>query len=207
MTRRAAALAVTSILLTSCSDSADLPDSSTLHGCLTEAGVDPDSLDTADDRREAFAEPDALDCVANLSPQEQEDTLSGVFTTDGLADALVGWIGWSDATPEVEARAVGSLAGAAGDPDDSDVDGGALDELLAVAIRHQDQPTSFYEEWLEDPEAQRSVPDGYPLSGPSLYLDWLEDHGSDSEEYAEAQEVRELQEGVATAREDAAEAD
>lgn len=202
-----AALIVALVLLAGCSDVGDLPDSDDFRSCLTEAGVDPDDLKSADARAAAFADPEALDCVTPLSVEEQRDVLADVFTTDALATALAGWVEHTDATSEDAARIAGTLAGAGGDPDDSKVTGGALDELVAVAIRHQDGPSTFYREWSEDPEAQGSVPDGDPVSGPSLYLDWLEDHGSGTEEYAEAQEIRALQDRVATAREEAAESD
>jgi len=205
--RVAAALAVGSVLLTGCSDVDDLPDSSDFHACLTDADVDPEALDSADDRRKAFADPAALDCVVPLTAEEQHATLSGVFTTGELADALVDWIDDSDAGHDVEARAVGALAGAGGDPEDSGVTGGALDQYLAVTIRHQDRPTSFYEEWRADPEAQDSAPDGDSFGSTPNYLAWLEDHGADSEEYAEAQEIRALQNLVEAVREAVADSD
>lgn len=202
-----AALVAVPVLLAGCSDVGDLPESGDLRDCLTDAGADPDDLDSAEARADAFVDPATLDCVTALTASEQRDVLADVFTDEELATALTAWVEHTDATSEDAARVAGSLAGAAGDPDDHKVTGGALDELVAVAIRHQDGPSPFYEEWSEDPEAQASVPAADPLSGPSLYLDWLEDHGSDSQEYAEAQDVRQLQEGVATAREAAAEAD
>lgn len=205
--RVAAALAVGSVLLTGCSDVDDLPDSSEFRACLTDTDIDPETLDSADDRRKAFADPAALECVVPLNAQEQRATLADVFATDELADALVGWIGRSDAGPEVEARAVGALAGAGADPEASDVTGGGLDQYLAVAIRHQDRPTASYQEWLADPEAQDSAPDDDPFGATPNYLAWLEDHGPGSEEYAEAQEVRALQDLVEAAREATTESD
>lgn len=202
-----AALVVVQVVLAGCSDVGDLPDSDDFRSCLTDAGIDPEDLDTADARADAFAAPEALDCATRLSAEEQHDVLADVFTTDELAIALTAWVDHTDATSEDAARIAGTLAGAGGDPDDAKVTGGALDELVAVAIRHQGGPSTFYREWSEDPEAQASVPDGDPVSGPSLYLDWLEDHRSGTEEYAEAQAVRALQGRVATAREEAAETD
>ena len=199
-----AALATVPVLLSGCSDVGALPESGSFRDCLTGAGVDPDDLDSAEARADAFADPAALDCVTALTASDQRDVLADVFTDNELATALSTWVEHTDATSEDAARVAGTLAGAAGDPDHPEVTGGALDELVAVAIRHQDGPSPFYEQWSEDPEAQASVPDGDPLSGPSLYLDWLEDRGRGSAEHAEAQEVRELQEAVATAREEAA---
>lgn len=200
----AAAVAAATLLLPGCSDSGDLPDSDAFRDCLTEAGADPGELDSPEARADAFADPRALDCVTSLEVEEQRDLLSDVFTTEELAAALAAWVAHTAETAEDAARTAGTLAGAGSDPDEPKVAGGALDELVAVAIRHQDGRSAFYEEWSENTEAQASVPDADPVSGPSLYLDWLEGHGPGSPEQEEAAEIRALQEQVAAAREEAA---
>jgi|GEM_PF-6477652 len=68
-----------------------------------------------------------------------------------------------------------------------------------VYLQNNGAPAS-YEEWLNDQQAQNSVPDGDPLAPASLYLDWLEAHGPDTEEYELAQELRELQQQIEGAR-------
>jgi len=77
----------------------------------------------------------------------------------------------------------------------------AVHETFAwiVYLQNNGAPPS-YQEWLNDTEAQASVPDADPLAPASLYLDWLEAHGPGTEEYDLAQELRELQQQIEGAR-------
>lgn len=200
-----AALAFAPVVLAGCSEVGDLPDSGSFRTCLTDAGADPDDLDSADARADAFADPATLDCVTALSADEQHDVLADVFTTDELLEALGAWVRHTETRSEDAARIAGTLAGAGGDPEDFRVTDGLLDQYLAVEIRHQDGITPFYGAWSADPDEQRSVPGADPTSGATLYVNWLEDHAEESRAYAEGDAILALADQVATAREAATE--
>lgn len=208
MTSRAAAVAAVAVaaVLQACGGPADVPDSPAFTDCLRAAGIDPDRLDDEDGRADALSEPAALQCVVDeLDAEGRRDALAEVLTTEELTDALLAWVRASGAGPEVEAREAGSLLGAGGDPEDPRVSGGQLDENLAWEVyvdAHGEPPA--HQRWLADDQAQRTVSQGDPYAPASQFLDWLEGHGGDSREQALAQEVRALQDEVATAREDAA---
>lgn len=199
----AAGAAATLLALTGCSGVAPLPHDETFHACLVAAGQDPEEMGDADSRAEAFTDPVAMACVLELDPDGQRDALAGVYDTDGLLTAIADWIAQSPEGPDPTARDAGDLLAAGGDLEDHDVTGGKADEYLAWQVYvHANGEPAAYDAWLADEAAQDSVPQADAFAGPSMFLDWLEEHGGDSEEYALAQEVRHLQDLVADGRDD-----
>jgi len=201
---RALPLVALVVLAAGCSGVGDLPDDDVFSACLESAGVDPGSIGGAEERRDAFSDPAALACVADLeSATDQQDVLAGVFTDEQLWPVLQEWIGTRDEAAEVLARETGELLGAA-DGDEEDDFGEAwseeqLNENLALAIaEHADGPPASYQTWLDDPEAQQSVSDSDPLSAGSQYLNWLEEPAHGDQETAAA--IRTLQDTIRETR-------
>jgi hypothetical protein len=193
-------------LATACSGGVEaLPDDEAFTSCLESAGVDPDSADDEDGRRDAFSEPAALDCVLDLDDlDERRAVLGGVFTDEQLWPVLQDWVATRTEAAEVVAREAGELLAATDDGDDDEQGEGwakeQVHENLALVIYEQAAgPPASYQTWLDDPDAQQSVSDSDPLSAGSQYLNWLEDPANGDQQTA--QEIRRLQDTIRETRE------
>lgn len=208
LTALAALTAVVALACGGCSDTADLPTDQGFVACLDGAGVQAEDLDDADARRDAFSEPEALDCVVDLEgASDQEAALAGAFTYDELWPVLLDWI---ETRPDSAATLAGLtgelLRASAVDDDDLDRSGIAYEpaqvyEALALAAYEQANgaPPS-YRSWLDDQEAQDSVSTSDPLSPASQYLNWVEDPANGDADTAE--QVRDLEQVIRQGRED-----
>jgi hypothetical protein len=169
---------------------ADLPDDAAFATCLDSAGVDPDDLGGVEERRTAFADPAALDCVADLPDgDDRRAALGDVYEDDDQVwPVLEDWIGTQDLGPEVLAERAGRLlAGTDGDdPEGEDADWAdqqakeSLNVTVAVAAlaRRDGGLPASYERFLEDPqtpEADTDLPDLY-----TRFYGWTEDGDYDT---------------------------
>jgi hypothetical protein len=169
---------------------ADLPDDAAFATCLESAGVDPDDLGGAEERRTAFADPAALDCVADLpTGDDRRAVLGEVFEDDDQVwPVLEDWIGTQDLGPEALAERAGRLlAGTDGDDAEGEdaewADQQAKESLnVTVAVAALDRrdgglPAS-YQQFLEDPQTpggDAALPDLY-----TRYYGWTEDGDYDT---------------------------
>ncbi|WP_244930018.1 hypothetical protein [Nocardioides sp. W7] len=194
------------VLATACSGLEDLPEDETFTACLEAAGVDAGSADDEEGRREAFADPAALDCVAALDdPEDRRAVLGGVFTDEQLWPVLQDWVATRTEAADAIARESGELLDAVDGTDHDDETGAGwakeqVHENLALVVYEQANgvPAS-YQTWLDDPDAQQSVSQSDPLSAGSQYLNWLEDPANGDQQTA--QDIRRLQDTIRETRE------
>jgi hypothetical protein len=184
---------------------ADMPDDPTARSCLRAAGVEPDRLDGADERRQAFAEhPGSLDCVAEmLAPSDREAVLRGVYEDQEefwpVLTAYVDSLGdrGREKIADSAGRLLAAVDGADGDdgPDDRWRDE-AVDHAVAVAaLVHQDGLPESFGVWQEEAGRDATAREIPSYDDCVAYAEWTE-----TGDPAVSAQLDELQDWVRRAR-------